>query len=121
METEIDIEAFRKFLITEMDKRRLSVRGFAELIGVSHTTIVYALGYKNKVRIPSLDFLIKLAVKTNTDICTIAALLAPYATRKNALASLVASAASQLPVERQNILLDIIRGWAIEKPKQDGD
>src|SRR5258706_16044411 len=66
------------FLRQEMRKRGMSNYAFAELIGVSHTTINRLVDFDNEdVGYPSVDFLIKLAAGTQTDIRYIIALVAP--------------------------------------------
>lgn len=66
------------FLTEEMSRRNMSVLRFSQFVGVSHTSIHKFLEYgKKDVGYPSVDFVIKLAKATNTDISVIMALIDP--------------------------------------------
>jgi hypothetical protein len=66
------------FLKAEMSKRDMSVLRFSHFVGVSHTSIHKFLEYGQKdVGYPSVDFVIKLAKATNTDVGMIMALIDP--------------------------------------------
>lgn len=66
------------FLTEEINRRHMNVFRFAQFIGVSHTTVNKFLDYgKKDVGYPSVDFVIKLAKATNTDISVIMALIDP--------------------------------------------
>jgi transcriptional regulator with XRE-family HTH domain len=68
----------RDFLMEEMKRREMSMRQFAEFVGVAHTTVTRAVDPVSPPP-PSFDFLVKLAKATKTDIRTIAAIVAPDA------------------------------------------
>lgn len=119
MKNLIDTNAFREFLASEMKKRELTVREFSRMIGVAHTTVSRTLDKSKPPKTPSLEFLAKLAVATNTDIRTLAALLVPSATRADQLRLMFAELASQLPAQDQQVLLRIIKSWGIDVPDKE--
>lgn len=116
MKSLIDTNAFREFLAMEIKKRELTAREFSRLIGVAHTTVSRTLDRSKPAKTPSLEFLAKLAIATNTDIRSLAALLVPTATRADQLRTMFAELASQLPAEDQQVLLRIIKAWGIDVP-----
>jgi transcriptional regulator with XRE-family HTH domain len=66
------------FLLYQMHKRDMSAREFARFIGVSHQTISRFLDYGEKdVGYPSVDFLLKLARATGTDVGALMRMLDP--------------------------------------------
>jgi transcriptional regulator with XRE-family HTH domain len=68
----------RDFLLSEMSQRDMSAREFARFIGVSHGTINRFLDYGEKdVGYPSVDFLLKLARATGTDVGALMRMLDP--------------------------------------------
>jgi transcriptional regulator with XRE-family HTH domain len=70
-----------EFINQEMRKRDMSVREFADFIGVTHPTILKFRdhGQTEHVGNPSIDFLIKLARQTNTNLTVLLALAFPDA------------------------------------------
>ncbi len=66
------------FILNEMKQRQMSARAFAEFIDVTHSTINKFVDFgKKDVGYPSIEFLIKLAKATKTDIRTLIALVVP--------------------------------------------
>jgi transcriptional regulator with XRE-family HTH domain len=120
MAVNIDLEAWRDFVCTEIKKRSLSDREFAEKIGVVNSTISRITNPKQKTPTPGLELIGRVAEFTNTDIRAIVALLVPSATRVNPLAALFAEAASNLPAEQQDILSNLLKGWGIAIPEHEG-
>jgi transcriptional regulator with XRE-family HTH domain len=77
MRSEITLGAF---IDQEIRKRQMSVREFAEFVGVTHPTIMKFREHGTKdVGNPSMEFLIKLAQKTNTNLVALLALAFPDA------------------------------------------
>lgn len=66
------------FIQEEMDKRDMSLRQFAEFIGVTHPTVK---SYLSGDRTPDWAFLVKVAHACRVDIGTVAALAAPQESR----------------------------------------
>lgn len=80
-----------------------SERKFAEEMGTTHTTLLRV----KRGQPPTLDFLIKLSLYTETDIRALMAMLAPQATRRGVndeTASALASRIARLPAEVQNAI-----------------
>ena len=69
-----------EFLDQEIRKRQMSVREFAEFVGVTHPTIIKFREHgKADVGSPSIEFLIKLAQKTDTSLVALLAMAFPDA------------------------------------------
>ncbi len=69
-----------EFIDQEIRKRQMSVREFAEFIGVTHPTIMKFREHgKKDVGNPSIDFLIKLAQRTDTNLVALLAMAFPEA------------------------------------------
>ncbi|MCC6976452.1 MAG: helix-turn-helix transcriptional regulator [Anaerolineae bacterium] len=72
------IQHLGDFLLSEMQERRMSARAFADFVGVTHSTINKFLGFgEREVGYPSVDFLVKLAAATKTDIRYLITLVVP--------------------------------------------
>ena len=69
----------RRFLQDEMNVRNLSIREFAEFVGVTHTTIVRMLSERPEVRNngPTLETILKIAAATHKDVMTLLTLAYP--------------------------------------------
>lgn len=93
----------------------MSARQFAEFVGVASTTITRAMDDKNAPT-PSLDFLARLARATNTDICTLVALVMPDASKQiSPEARLLAERISRLSPEKQEIVDAFILGTLLQQ------
>lgn len=97
-----ELSRLGKFIQAEMQRRELSANQFASIVGVSHTTIGRLIEPGDETQ-PTLDFLIKLAKATHTDICSLVALVAPEATTTNAEAQLLAERIARLPADKREI------------------
>lgn len=64
-----------EFLIAEMNKRKLSQREFATLMGIDYSTISKHIS--GKIAKPSLDFLVRLSEGTHTNLQTVIAFAYP--------------------------------------------
>lgn len=109
------------FIHAEMVRRDMSAREFAEFVGVTNSVINKFLNhglsktYAGKpVGDPSVDFLVKLARATHTDICTLMALIAPDVTARKAEAEIIADRILNLPTEQREIVDTFLRGLAIK-------
>jgi transcriptional regulator with XRE-family HTH domain len=66
------------FLRHEMQNRQMSNSSFAEFVGVSHTTINRFIDFgERETGYPSIEFLIKLATATQTDMRYLITLIVP--------------------------------------------
>ncbi len=78
----MDHEAFRTFLKSEIARRNLSVREFASLVKVSHTTIQrFTDDAPARQYVPTLDFLAKLAAGTGVSLNTLLSICFPLVAR----------------------------------------
>jgi transcriptional regulator with XRE-family HTH domain len=69
-----------EFIDQEIRKRQMSVREFAEFVGVTHPTILKFREHgKKEVGSPSIEFLIMLAQTTNTSLIALLAMAFPDA------------------------------------------
>lgn len=73
--------ALREFVLLEIRKRDMSARQFADLIGVSHSTINRLLDTE-KDHLPGIELMIKLSDATHIDLCSLM-LLAYHAEMKS--------------------------------------
>lgn len=92
------------FIQQEMQKRHMSQRQFAMMVGVSNQTISRAVSFNNDNFDPSLEFLAKLARATHVDICTLVALIYPEDSSISGRARLLAERIDRLPPEVQEII-----------------
>ena len=95
-----------EFIQAEMKMRRMSIRSFAELVGVSHKIIgkfryhgINPIYNKRPVGEPSLDFLAKLAKATSVDLAALVALIHPDVTNISPGDKILADQINALPPE----------------------
>lgn len=110
------------FIQEEMQRRKLSLREFATLAGVTHPTMSkfswYGIHETYGGRIigePPLEFLAKLAKATGHDICTLVALVRPDATRLDPRASILTNRIMQLPPEKLQLFTTFMRGLGFDE------
>ncbi len=103
---------FGDFLNEEIHKRDMSAREFARFVGVSHGVIQKFQDYGTRdVGYPSVEFLVKLALKTNTDICYLMMLIAPEVATTSSItpdAMILSQRIQQLPDVVRDALDDYI-------------
>lgn len=88
-----------EFILDEMRRLDMSARQFADLIGVSNTTINRALSSDPPT--PSLEFLDKLARATGQDLPTVVLMAMPGADEPDAGARVIANYIYSLPLADQ--------------------
>ena len=71
------MNTLREFLLDELQKRHMSARKFAKIVGVSHASITTHLNEDGRIKDPSVDFLIKLGKATNTNAMLLLAMAYP--------------------------------------------
>lgn len=105
------------FIQAEIKRRSLSIRQFADLVGVTHPIIAKFKyhGIKEKhggrsIGEPSLDFLAKLAIATGTDLCTLVALIHPDATIADPRAGLMNARIAKLTPDKLKIFDAFLEG-----------
>jgi hypothetical protein len=109
---------FGEFLWSEIRKRSMSAREFADFVGVTHTVINKFLNYGTSetysgrpIGYPSVEFLTKLALATHTDICYLMLLVEPSLPHTGQLspdAMITSQRIEQLPDQVREIIDDII-------------
>lgn len=108
-QTEVNgYRAIREFVLSEMHRRDMSARQFAEFVGVAHGTINKCVnGVEGS---PSIDFLIRLARATKTDLSTILALIAPELvhTEVDPKVMILAKRLAGLPDNVQQVIRDLV-------------
>lgn len=111
------------FILTEMEKRDMSARQFAQFIGVSHGTINRFVDFGSKdVGYPSIDFIEKLAVATQTPISMIMELILPHLANQDidspdSEALLIAQQLQRLSEAERKTIYAMIRGVLAEHEK----
>lgn len=105
----MDHQAFRTFLKSELDRRKVSLREFATQVSVSHTTIQRFVDENpSKLYIPTLEFLDKLSTATGVSLNTLLAICFPETARKLDIdpdTAIICDIASHLsPTTRQAVL-----------------
>jgi transcriptional regulator with XRE-family HTH domain len=104
-----DSLGLKEFIRSEMSRRDMSGRAFAEFVGVTNKTITRYLNDPDAT--PSLDFLVKLSRTTKTDLISIISLAFPDVaaeTRPSPEAIILAQRFQQLPEDVQNFLRSVI-------------
>lgn len=107
------MQSLREFILEDMRRRGMSGREYADFVGVANSTIVRATA-ERKPPPPSIDFLAKLAKATHVDICILVAFVYPALTNTSAQNSIIGALASQLPADKQDAILAMLRGWGVE-------
>lgn len=109
------LHSLADFVNEEMRRRDVTMREFARITGVSHSTLSRIINEQADYQ-PTWDVIVKLAKGTHTDIRTLAAIIAPDAvTGQNASAVVLAERISRLPPEMQEIIDGFITGKALKQ------
>lgn len=93
------------FVLSEIRRRQISAREFADLVGVTHATINKCVNAA--AGNPSIELLLRLSKATETDLMSIIALAFPAIanqTRPDPEAFILAQRFSQLPEDIRNFL-----------------
>ncbi len=96
-----------EYVDREIKRREISIRGFAELLGLHHNTVIRYLNGEE----PTLDFLVKLAKATGADLIALIDLAYPGIidqNRPSARAILYAQQLDQLPDEVREVIFKMI-------------
>ena len=113
---QVSMKTLAEFIEEKRNEDHYSIRQFADVIKVSHVTLVHYLSADPPE--PSLEFLEKLALATHTDLCVLVAMVKPNATRINPRVQLIANRIAALPDDKIEFLEDYMRGVAF-KPGED--
>lgn len=107
-----------EFVWQEIVNRRISQREFADLLGVSHTTIGRIV--RGEVTDPTLGFLVKLANVTHTDICALIAIIHPEAFQSGAESRILADRINRLPADQRKLIELVLSGSMLQSNKKGG-
>jgi len=116
-----DHEALRQFISDQMKRRNnMSQHDFAKLIGVSQPTIQRAITFENGTpRVPTLEFLVKLAKNTGTDLATLINLVVPGSSTIDGRTTILMSEIAKLPERQRESAEVLLRGLLLEVGKQE--
>jgi len=115
MEPKISLGTLGKFILDEMHIRNMSMRKFADYVGVSHPTISRLVNGDDPP-IPSLDFLAKLASATKIDPCALFELIFPdLAVDLDPDARILATQIGDLSDDAKNMLKTMVVATVLKK------
>lgn len=100
-----------EFIAEEMKKRDMSARKFSELVDVNHKTINKFLDPDGDPGNPSIEFLLKLAEATHTNVVALIGLAYPDVAEQMAISpnvEVLADRFSQLASNDQRVVLALI-------------
>lgn len=118
MVTKVPANTLADWILEEMQSRDMSLRKFAELVGVSHATLDRILRPKrDEDKYPSVQTLIKMSKATNTDLCTLVALISPEDSHIDAGAQIIAQRISALPPDKQSQVDAFLLGLTLKGRK----
>jgi transcriptional regulator with XRE-family HTH domain len=107
---------FREFINTEMRSRDMSIRQFAQFVGVDHSTLVRLLDEKHN-RTPSLEVMANISKATGVNLMTMISLLFPDASEISGEAWLIAQQVDRLPEAERRMITDSIVGALLRHKK----
>ena len=108
--------ALAEFIESEIKKRDMSIREFSKVAGLSHTTISQYLSNPDE-RSVSIEFLVKIAQATNTDLASIVGMVYPEQTTINAEARILAERITQLPPHQYEMIESLLLGFSLKAGK----
>ena len=111
-----DVLTLKEFIEQEMRRREMTMRQFAEFIGVSHATISRTLSPQEPTE-PSIDVLVKLAKATGVSVSSLIALVRPDADdiNINPRARVLAERIANLPDTKREIAETYLLGILLKE------
>lgn len=100
------------FILDEIQKRGISGRELARLVGVANTTIQRAID-ENPPE-PTLDFLTKLARVTGVSVTTLVAMVVADDVVADAEALALAEQIKNLPPDKREMIEALVRGYGMK-------
>ena len=105
---------FQKFLNAEMKNRDMSMRQFAEFVGVPGSVITRIMDQNSPTK-PTVDTLAKIAIATSVDIRYIVGLVAPNGIQNVSTdAMTIMCQINRLPKDKQAVILQVIESMLTE-------
>jgi transcriptional regulator with XRE-family HTH domain len=118
MDRVLTTESLRAFVTSEMNKRGMSIRQFADFIGVSHPIISNIVNEGDSEI--TLKLLTSLAIATNTDVRVLVAMVVPNAVFRQDIDIIeLAERIRRLPKEAQEIVRGFIKSDSFKGANQD--
>lgn len=109
----------RDFVLGEVQNRQLSLRQFADVVGVSYSTLSKLINSPESGI--SFELLTKLASATKTDIGILARLAAPHVAVGNVDVDSLASRINRLPPEKRRVVDVILTGVIFQHQNNESD
>lgn len=104
------------FLLSEINRRNMSIREFARFVGVNHQTMAKFLDYGDKdVGYPSVEFLIKLMKATGIDGASLLALIDPDLPQTSPETLILAERIAQLPDDKRKLVDALVIGLNVSE------
>jgi len=104
---------FNEFIELEIKKRDMSIREFSKFVGISHSAVSKYLSNPEEKNI-SIEFLVRIAEATNTDLASIVGMVYPERTTINAEARILAERIAQLPPNQYEMIESLLLGFGIK-------
>ena len=104
---------FNEFIEDELKKRSMSIREFSRFVGISHSAISKYLSNPTETNI-SIEFMVRVAEATNTDLASIVAMEYPDDTEITPQVRLLAQRIAELPPEQQEVIDSLLLGMSIK-------
>lgn len=111
---------FAEFIQSEIKQRNMSVRQFAELVGVAHTTISRLIDPSHAI-LPTLELLNKLAKVTHTDIRDLVGLIYLDDADPDPEAEILATQISALPPEEREFIRTYLLGVSVRMAREESE
>lgn len=108
-----------RFMRTEMLNLDMNQMEFANLMGVSQSTVGRML--RGEIKDPSLDFLVKLSNATKVDICSLIHLIRPDAFQAGTDTRLIAERIKRLPKKQRDLVEMLLSGALFESNDESGN
>jgi len=103
---------FNEFIELEMKKRDMSIREFSRFVGISHSAVSKYLSHPDTKSI-SIEFMVRVADATNTDLASIVAMVYPEHTTVNAEVRILAERIANLPPDKRKMVDSLLLGLSI--------
>jgi transcriptional regulator with XRE-family HTH domain len=111
---------FNDFIELEMKKRDMSIREFSRFVGLSHSAVSKYLNNPQEKNI-SIEFMVRVARATDTDLTSIVAMVYPEQTTINPEVQILAERIAQLPPEKRKMIDSLLLGMSIGSDSSDDD
>lgn len=108
LKIKVSMNKLGDFIEGELKRRDMSLRRFADIVGVHHSTLIKAM--RPEPPEPSLDFLRKLAKATGVNVLDLVALVLPEDSNVDGEVRVIAERIARLPADRREIVDTYLMG-----------